>query len=249
MPYLVHYHHRQQHRRRHSWPYCGGGTQHQQQQQQLNWAAVQSAQQQQQQLLEQQFLVPVGSEDLLDDDAASAGIASSATQTQAATAGAAPRPRRWWSSWWHPSSRGASPSPPRSGHLHLTTTSPGSDSEASPLRKMMRPPLDKAKSLFVTPTIHHPVAGDDVVFTTYWVSPPPSSVQVLPAGLVESAGQEAGLLAMPVVDFESGGGGDGGGLLRGRIMRMEARNHRRCHSEQPRAWKPPSASLWPLAEE
>ncbi|RAH72600.1 uncharacterized protein BO66DRAFT_436266 [Aspergillus aculeatinus CBS 121060] len=257
MPYLVH-HHREHHRRRHSWPYCGGGTQPQslgrnwvvfqsahQQQQQLQYQYQQQQQKSYQQLLKQHFLVPVGSEDLLEDDAASAGIGPSLTRTRAMPA-VAPnnRSRRWWSSWWSSSARGGSS--PQDDH-----TSPSG--HGGPFRKMVRPPLDKAKSLFVMPTTttQYPVGdGEEVLFTSYLVPSPPSSPR---AGKLDAAGQvdatSGGLLSVPVVDVAGGRGGTGGGR-RGRAMDLlSERNHRRCHSEQPRSWKRPSASLWPLEEE
>ncbi|RAH83270.1 hypothetical protein BO86DRAFT_55182 [Aspergillus japonicus CBS 114.51] len=255
MPYLVH-HHREHHRRRHSWPYCGGGAPHQPLGR--NWVVFQSAHQQQlqdhyqqqqqqqqqksyQQLLEQHFLVPVGSEDLLEDDAASAGIGPSLTRTRAMPAVASnARPRRWWSSWWSSSARGGSS--PRIDHA-------APSGHGGSFRKMVRPPLDKAKSLFVMPTTtnQYPVGGgEEVLFTSYLVPSPPSSQRAWGLG---AAGQvdptPGGLLSVPVVDLAGGRGG-----RRGRAMDLLAeRNHRRCHSEQPRSWKRPSASLWPLEEE
>ncbi|RAL13819.1 uncharacterized protein BO97DRAFT_27203 [Aspergillus homomorphus CBS 101889] len=245
MPHLVHHHH---HRRRHSWPYCGPSNayhQHSHQPLSRNRTLFQSEQQQQQayqqHLLEQRFLAPVGSEDLLDDDAASAGISPSPSSLRKAAAQT--RSRRWWW-WWYSSSR-VVPTAPQGNPV-------GTE---GPLRKMMRPPLDKARSLFVMPTTataSHSVdvAGEDaLVFTTYWV-PQPGVVQVPGLGgsgaVVEQPGGPPpadGLLAVPVPV-------DGG--PRGRTMAahlMAERNHRRCHSEQPRAWKRPSASLWPLEEE
>lgn len=32
-------------------------------------------------------------------------------------------------------------------------------------------------------------------------------------------------------------------------LEQSQRRHRRCHSEQPRSWREPSAELWPLKEE
>jgi hypothetical protein len=81
---------------------------------------------------------------------------------------------------------------------------------------MIRPPLDKARSLFVLPTTT--TAGVNVV-VSYWV---PQRDAVPDRG--------RGVSALPSnLDVE--------------------RNHRRCHSEQPRAWRRPSASLWTLQEE
>ncbi|PYI34273.1 hypothetical protein BP00DRAFT_328960, partial [Aspergillus indologenus CBS 114.80] len=210
--------HREHHQRRHSWPYCGGGIPPQPLGR--NWVQQQKSYQQ---LFEQHFLVPVGSEDLLEDDAASAGIGPSLTRTRAMPAVASnTRPRRWWSSWWSSSARAGST--PHIDHA-------ASSGHGGSFRKMVRPPLDKAKSLFVMPTTanQYPVGGgEEVLFTSYLVPSPPSSQR---AGGLGAAGQ---------VDSVPGG------LA---LDLLAERNHRRCHSEQPRSWKRPSASLWPLEEE
>ncbi|RAK94856.1 uncharacterized protein BO80DRAFT_469856 [Aspergillus ibericus CBS 121593] len=154
---------------------------------------------------EQQFLTPVGSEDLLEDDAASAGIVRSKTA----------RPHRRWLAPWDST-------PPRaSGHV----ASPGMGSGSGSLRKMIRPPLDKARSLFVLPTTT--TAGESVLIS-YWV---PQGAPVAPvAAPMSGRGRVSG--------SETGTG----------YLSVD-RYHRRCHSEQPRSWKRPSASLWPLEEE
>ncbi|OOF99523.1 hypothetical protein ASPCADRAFT_203302 [Aspergillus carbonarius ITEM 5010] len=144
---------------------------------------------------EQQFLTPVGSGDLLEDDAASAGIVRSKTA----------RPhRRWFAPW--------------------DSTTPGAANPGS-LRKMIRPPLDKARSLFVLPTTT--TAGESVLIS-YWV---PQGVPVTP------------------VPAPMSGRGRASGSETGAGYLSVERYHRRCHSEQPRSWKRPSASLWPLEEE
>ncbi|OJJ31549.1 hypothetical protein ASPWEDRAFT_62678 [Aspergillus wentii DTO 134E9] len=151
----------------------------------------------------QQFLTPVVSDGGFDvDDAASAGIIRSKIT----------RSHRIWSSS-RDTTAGAS-------------ESNGSSSTAS-LRRMIRPPLDKARSLFVLPTTT--TTGQNVVIS-YWAPPAPVPlVAVQPLSAVE--------------------------MTRRRIVREESgslsveRKHRRCHSEQPRAWRKPSASLWPLEEE
>lgn len=152
---------------------------------------------------QQQFLTPVVSDGGFDvDDAASAGIVRSKIT----------RSHRIWSS-----SRDATAG---------ASESNGSSSTAS-LRRMIRPPLDKARSLFVLPTTT--TTGQNVVIS-YWAPPAPVPlVAVQPLSAVE--------------------------MTRRRIVREESgslsveRKHRRCHSEQPRAWRKPSASLWPLEEE
>ncbi|BCR96250.1 uncharacterized protein AKAW2_21190S [Aspergillus luchuensis] len=187
------------HRRRHSWPYCGPGTQLRERR---NLPLVIAEQQRQ---FEQQFLTPVGSEDLLEDDAASAGIVRSRTA----------RPhRRWYAPW-------DTTSPSASGQVTDHHAGSGSGS----LRKMIRPPLDKARSLFVLPTT---TTTGESVLVSYWM---PQGAPILPpSGSIAERGR--------VADVKTGAG----------YLSVE-RYHRRCHSEQPRSWKRPSATLWPLEEE
>ena len=94
----------------------------------------------------------------------------------------------------------------------------------SVLRRLIRrPPLDKTRSLFVMPTTM--TAGDRMMISG-WMPPR--------------------LAARPVVVSDRG---------RSTLSTAEAnqmtveRRHRRCHSEQPRSWREPSASLWTLKEE
>ncbi|OJJ01731.1 hypothetical protein ASPVEDRAFT_52622 [Aspergillus versicolor CBS 583.65] len=140
---------------------------------------------------ESQFMTPVQSGDLLEDDAASAGIIRS-------------QPAHSHRLWHHP----------KDGAKQNQTTV-----AAVSLRKMMQPPLDRARSLFVLPT----TMSGETVLLPYWVHR---------------------LSAHPITTNEKGRPQDG---ERGRLM-IE-KNHRRCHSERPRSWKQPSEKLWPLAEE
>lgn len=139
---------------------------------------------------------------LAEDDATSAGIV---------------RPKTTWSHRFWPHSRSAAAPEPQ-----YSTTAAGSSSGGS-LRRMIRPPLDKARSLFVLPTTT--TAGDNV-FVSYWV--PHRAELGASAGRAPDRGRTLG---------------DGLGHL------SVDRNHRRCHSEQPRAWRRPSATLWTLKEE
>ncbi|KAE8385321.1 hypothetical protein BDV23DRAFT_165115 [Aspergillus alliaceus] len=179
------------HRRRHSWPYCGPGPRR-------NAALTRVVEQQNQ--LEQQFLTPLVSGDYLEDDAASAGIIR-------------PKDRRSHHRIW-PHAK----APVASGQL--PNPSSGYSYGSGSLRRMVRPPLDKARSLFVLPTTC--TAGENVV-NSYWV---PQQHPVRP--IAADRGRE--LSSLPShLDVD--------------------RSHRRCHSEQPRSWRRPSASLWTLTEE
>ncbi|KAL4803422.1 hypothetical protein BDV18DRAFT_162985 [Aspergillus unguis] len=145
--------------------------------------------------LEGQFLAPIVSEDLFgDDDAASAGIIRSET-----------RPHRVWSY----SKRGE-----HHGQIKAGTVS---------LRKMMQPPLDRARSLFILPTT---VSARETASVPYWIQR---------------------LSAHPIRTNTTKQSGKSREDERGRLM-IE-KNHRRCHSERPRAWKQPSEKLWTLKEE
>ncbi|EAL93688.1 uncharacterized protein AFUA_2G13930 [Aspergillus fumigatus Af293] len=92
------------------------------------------------------------------------------------------------------------------------------------LRQMIRPPLDKARSLFVLPTTTS--AGKQVVVSV-WV---PQAAETQPAYTFADRGRKTTTT-------------DDSDYL------TAERNHRRCHSEQPRSWRAPSASLWTLLEE
>ncbi|KAJ5173054.1 hypothetical protein N7492_005647 [Penicillium capsulatum] len=93
----------------------------------------------------------------------------------------------------------------------------------SVLRRLIRrPPLDKTRSLFVMPTTM--TAGDRMMISG-WM-PPRRSAQPL---VVSDR-------ARTVASVDA--------------SRFAAeRRHRRCHSEQPRSWREPSAGLWTLKEE
>ncbi|KAE8153747.1 hypothetical protein BDV25DRAFT_148719 [Aspergillus avenaceus] len=176
------------HRRRHSWPYCGPAPRR-------NSPVMRIPDQQVQ--LEQQYLTPLAPGDFLGDDATSAGIVRSKTT----------RSHRIW-----PYSKPAVATSANVPHINASSSyGHGTGS----FRRMIRPPLDKARSLFVLPTTT--TAGENVL-VSYWVQGPP---------------------VQPVVPD------------RGRVSTLlsDDRNHRRCHSEQPRSWRRPSASLWTLKEE
>ncbi|KAE8375360.1 hypothetical protein BDV26DRAFT_17687 [Aspergillus bertholletiae] len=181
------------HRRRHSWPYCGPGPRR-------NVPLMRVAEQQAQ--LEQQFLTPLNSSDYFGDDAASAGIVPP------------PKTTRPHYRIWPYSKTTVEHTTPRAGYSY------GSGSSSGSLRRMIRPPLDKARSLFVLPTTTS--TGQNVVIS-YWVPQRPAEQPVAP-----DRGRE--LSSLP------------------KHLAVD-RNHRRCHSEQPRSWRRPSASLWTLAEE
>ncbi|PLB55884.1 hypothetical protein P170DRAFT_52123 [Aspergillus steynii IBT 23096] len=182
------------HRRRHSWPYCGGTTPRERSTLPVLTATEPSN------ARESPFLASYLA---AEDDAASAGIIRSKTT--------------WSHRFWPHSSR-----PTAVPEQQYSTTAAGSSSGSS-LRRMIRPPLDKARSLFVLPTTT--TAGDNV-FVSYWVP------------------------HRPELGAAAGGHPDRGRSLGDGLGRLAAdRNHRRCHSEQPRAWRRPSAALWTLKEE
>ncbi|KAJ5093533.1 hypothetical protein N7456_009394 [Penicillium angulare] len=93
----------------------------------------------------------------------------------------------------------------------------------SVLRRLIRrPPLDKTRSLFVMPTMMN--AGDQVMISG-WM---PSRLSARPVMVTDKRG------TFSVTDSP---------------QFVSERRHRRSHSEQPRAWREPSASLWTLKEE
>ncbi|KAL4749163.1 hypothetical protein BDW72DRAFT_195089 [Aspergillus terricola var. indicus] len=141
---------------------------------------------------EGQFLTPVESNEWFEDDAASAGI----VRTQSMHSHRL---------WHHAKDRS-----------DATRTATGTGS----LRKMMQPPLDRARSLFVLPST---MSAKETVLLPDWVQK---------------------LSAHPITTKERGRPRDD---TRDRLM-IE-KNHRRCHSERPRSWKRPSEDLWTLLEE
>lgn len=177
------------HKRRHSWPYCGSGMRLRERR---NLPIITVTAPPDGLEFESQFMTPVQSGELFEDDAASAGIIRS-------------QPAHPHRLWHHHSKDGA-----RHDQTSAATVS---------LRKMMQPPLDRARSLLVLPTM---MPGETVPLP-YWIHR---------------------LSAHPTATNEKRKTRDG---ERGRLM-IE-KNHRRCHSERPRSWKQPSEKLWPLQEE
>jgi hypothetical protein len=140
---------------------------------------------------ETEFLTPIMSEDLYyEDDAASAGI----------------EPTRAHHRLWHSSKESTG-----EGSAHVDAVS---------LRKIVQPPLDRARSLFVLPTT---VSGKEIMLLPYWVHRL-AAHPIAPRPRGRSRDHERGRLALD-------------------------KNHRRCHSERPRSWKQPSKNLWTLKEE
>jgi hypothetical protein len=94
----------------------------------------------------------------------------------------------------------------------------------SVLRRLIRrPSLNKTRSLMVVPTT---MTARDQAVITGWIPLRPGARQVVASDKIRpdlSAVDAARLVA--------------------------ERRHRRCHSEQPRSWRRPSAGLWTLQEE
>ncbi|KAL4961992.1 uncharacterized protein BDV14DRAFT_113610 [Aspergillus stella-maris] len=179
------------HKRRHSWPYCGSGM-HLRERRNLPIITVTEPADEVGKEFESQFLTPIDTEDLLEDDAASAGIIRSEST----------RPHRLW--------------PQSKSKARQAEASDGTVS----LRKMMQPPLDRARSLFVLPTT---MSAGEAVMLPYWIYR---------------------LSAHPIAPKERGRP-----RADERSRLVIEKNHRRCHSERPRAWKQPSENLWTLQEE
>ncbi|KAL4901420.1 hypothetical protein BDW74DRAFT_83404 [Aspergillus multicolor] len=141
---------------------------------------------------EGQFLTPIESDELFEDDAAYAGIVRSQSS----------RSHRLWH------------------HSKDKKEAYQANAGTVSLRKMMQPPLDRARSFFVLPST---VSTKEMALLPYWVhrlSAHPIAAKERKAPQTET---------------------------RGRLM--VEKNHRRCHSERPRSWKQPSEDLWTLLEE
>ncbi|KAF3388352.1 hypothetical protein F1880_004013 [Penicillium rolfsii] len=109
-------------------------------------------------------------------------------------------------------------------HLSATAVDARKHVHRSVLRRLIRRPLlDRTRSLFVMPTTRR--AGD---------------------GTTISGWMPARLLAQPVTVMERNRTALAGIDT---VKLPTERRHRRSHSEQPRSWREPSASLWPLREE
>ncbi|OJJ47268.1 hypothetical protein ASPZODRAFT_1932953 [Penicilliopsis zonata CBS 506.65] len=115
----------------------------------------------------------------------------------------------------------------------VSTITEASESPGAVLRRMIRPPLEKARSLFVLPSMGSEGGynnmnsdknndNDNKVVISYWVE----------------SHTQAQAKQMAVLDLDDD-----------MLLVPGGRWHRRCHSEQPRSWKEPSASLFTLVEE
>ena len=198
------------HRRRHSWPYCGP-VPRSSGRQYVTTLTNQAPEPDPASLNYSHFVVPLVPADLHgQDDASSAGIIRPKHTSRA---------HRLWST----------PKDP------VANTS--ESHRAASLRQMVRPPLDKARSLFVLPTattaaatpVARPTGNGMVSYLMPSSSSSPSPLPILPV-------QQPPLTV------------DNRGRMFNRVLDVE-RGHRRCHSERPRSWRQPSASLWTLTEE
>lgn len=109
-------------------------------------------------------------------------------------------------------------------HLSSTPVEARKHVHRSVLRRLIRrPPLDKTRSLFIMPTTRR--AGDETVISG-WM---PARISAQPVAVFGKS-----QVALPGIDT---------------AKFLAERRHRRCHSEQPRSWREPSSSLWPLQEE
>lgn len=200
------------HKRRHTWPYCGPVPRPGNQ-----LVPVPGPRQAQALPPQPQFVVPLVPTDLSgqQDDATSAGIIRPKTPSRA---------HRLWST--------STPKHPIANSTAASTS----------LRQIVRPPLDRARSLFVLPTTSTPATttataagttgsapGGNVVVPYFVPSPSPVPVSVPVPVQVQR----------PVLVGDRG---------RNYGVPPITRRHR-CHSERPRSWREPSASLWPLVEE
>lgn len=94
----------------------------------------------------------------------------------------------------------------------------------SVLRRLIRrPPLDKTRSLLLMPTTMNTAEN---VMISGWMPPRRSARPIMTTDRAQTA-----LSPREEAQF------------------ITERRHRRCHSEQPRAWRRPSATLWTLKEE
>lgn len=212
MPHLLH------HRRRHSWPYCGpiarSGT--------ASSAPIKLARPPQ---VHPQYTVPLQPADILlseeqYNDAASAGIIRSKTKMK----------NRLWST---PTSTVRNP---KSQVPILNVGGGGGSGIPVPAfmptilpRQIVRPQLDRARSLFALPTVAATtgasIPGTGTNMASHWVP-------------ITAVPTQQPLLTPNSAKYRIAGvDGQHGAMLR------------RCHSERPRSWREPSAGLYTLVEE
>lgn len=109
-------------------------------------------------------------------------------------------------------------------HLSATAVDARKHVHSSVLRRLIcRPLLNRTRSLFVIPTTRR--AGDGTIISG-WM---PARISAQPVTVIERK-------RTALAGFDT-------------ARLVTERRHRRCHSEQPRSWREPSASLWPLREE
>lgn len=203
------------HRRRHSWPYCGP-VPRSSGRQYVTTLTNQAPEPDPLSPSYSHFVVPLVPADIYgQDDASSAGIIRPKHLSRA---------HRLWSTPKEP----------------VANTS--ESHRAASLRQMVRPPLDKARSLFVLPTTTTTAAAAAAAahggnaMVTYLMPSPSSSPSPTPSSLPVVPVQQPPLVV------------DNRGRMFNRVLDVE-RGHRRCHSERARSWREPSASLWTLTEE
>jgi hypothetical protein len=92
-------------------------------------------------------------------------------------------------------------------------------------RLIRRPPLNKSRSLFVVPSN---MRAFEPNLMPAWIPPEAFNQQVV---VSDSGRGRSAITGADAARF------------------MAERRHRRCHSEQPRAWRRPSATIWPLQEQ
>lgn len=113
-------------------------------------------------------------------------------------------------------------SSPEDDEQIVSTVSKADGTPKAVLRRVVLPRLDKARHMFPKHSIS--TRGSDAVVMAYMEVPAPSKTPTKPRDMRATQSSTS-------------------------LKPTPERHHRRCHSEQPRAWREPSASLWTLLEE
>lgn len=124
----------------------------------------------------------------------------------------------------------------------VSSITEASEAPGAKLRRYVWPHLEKARQLLIPAHTFHNL-------TWYW-----SSHSTTPSDIDSSHGNKlkyASRLASTSTPALTGTSSptDDDNLVIDEWSLRPGRRHRRCHSEQPRAWREPSPGLWTLAEE
>lgn len=126
----------------------------------------------------------------------------------------------------------------------VSTITEANEAPGAKLRRYLWPQLEKARQFFIPIHTFGYLAGN---WSSHARPPDIGNDHVKDAAKLTSPSAPALAFTAPLADenclLSQSTTPENGWMLR------PGRRHRRCHSEQPRAWREPSPGLWTLAEE